>query len=311
MTYKHIYGPVPSRRLGRSLGVDIIPFKTCSYDCMYCQLGNTTNHTIERKLYTEPDEILEELGHRLREVQPDFISFAGSGEPTLNSGLGRIIHGIKALTDVPVVVFTNASLLWMPEVRTDLAEASIVSPSLDAARLETAIQINRLATGLSFEQIYSGLQTFCREYSGRIWLEILFVEGINDSPDDIQALAGALRGMTGIERVQLNTVSRPPAEHCARPLSHKRLQAISQLLPGKIGIIAPTFKGHAYKNQGRELRDEDVIELLERRPCTEAGLAQGLGIEPRIVEKLVEPLVANGTIIPERRGDEIFYIVVG
>ena len=197
--YKHIYGPVLSRRLGRSLGIDVIPFKTCTYDCVYCLLGRTTRHTMDVKEYVSCEDILEELHSKLREDKPDAISFAGSGEPTLNSRLGDIIHEIKKMTDVPVVIFTNSSLLWMPEVRARLREADIISPSLDAALPDSAQVVNRLVQGLEYEQIYQGLQTFCAGFSGRIWLEILFAAGLNDSDRDVDALVQAVRGLENIE----------------------------------------------------------------------------------------------------------------
>ena len=141
--FKHVYGPVPSRRLGRSLGVDALTFKSCSFDCVYCQLGRTTNHTIERKEYIPTADILDEVRRKLENGdKPEYISFAGSGEPTLHSGLGDIIRGIKAMTDVPVVVFTNGSLLWMPEVRADLAAADVVIPSLDGGDAALLDKVN-------------------------------------------------------------------------------------------------------------------------------------------------------------------------
>lgn len=166
--YKYIYGPVPSRRLGRSLGVDIIPFKTCSYDCVYCQLGHTTVHTTERGSWVSCSDVLSELERFLRTDKPDVISFAGSGEPTLNEELGDMIHGIKQMTDVPVAVFTNASLLWMPDVIEDLALADIVSPSMDAALPATAERINRPAGNMPLDVILEGLTRFCNVYRGRI-----------------------------------------------------------------------------------------------------------------------------------------------
>ena len=159
--FKHVYGPVPSRRLGRSLGVDALTFKSCSFDCVYCQLGRTTNHTAERKEYIPTAEILDEVRRKLENGdRPEYISFAGSGEPTLHSGLGDIIRGIKAMTDVPVVVFTNGSLLWMPEVRADLAAADVVIPSLDGGDAALLDKVNRPVATLDFNRIVEGLIAF-------------------------------------------------------------------------------------------------------------------------------------------------------
>ena len=236
--YKYIYGPVPSRRLGRSLGVDIIPFKTCSYDCVYCQLGHTTVHTTERGSWVSCSDVLSELERFLRTDKPDVISFAGSGEPTLNEELGDMIHGIRQMTDVPVAVFTNASLLWMPDVIEDLALADIVSPSRDAALPATAERNHRPAGTMPLDVILEGLTRFCNVYRGRIWLEILLAQGLNDSEEDIAALAAQAAKLRHIERIQLNSVCRPPADSSVKPLTMARLEEIRSRMPGRCEIIA-------------------------------------------------------------------------
>ena len=188
--FKHVYGPVPSRRLGRSLGVDALTFKSCSFDCVYCQLGRTTNHTIERKEYIPTADILDEVRRKLENGdKPEYISFAGSGEPTLHSGLGDIIRGIKAMTDVPVVVFTNGSLLWMPEVRADLAAADVVIPSLDGGDAALLDKVNRPAASLDFDRIVEGLIAFRGAFNGQIWLEVMLLGGISDDDASVDAIA--------------------------------------------------------------------------------------------------------------------------
>ena len=164
----HLFGPVPSRRLGRSLGVDLIPPKTCPYDCIYCEVGPTTCQTGERFSY-QTEAIIEELADYLKDpgVKPDVITLAGSGEPTLNLGLGRIIREIKAMSQIPVAVLTNGALLYLPEVRRELAAADIVLPSLDSAREETYRAINRPLPELPLESLLEGLRAFRQEYRGR------------------------------------------------------------------------------------------------------------------------------------------------
>ena len=312
--YKHIYGPVLSRRLGRSLGVDVIPFKTCTYDCVYCLLGRTRTHTMELAEYVSSRDILAELERKLAEDTPDAISFAGSGEPTLNSALGDIISGIKKMTDVPVVVFTNSSLLWMPEVRRNLMQADIISPSMDAVCAGTLQRVNRLCEGLDSETIYKGLQTFCHDFTGRIWLEILLAADMNDSDEDIAALAKAAAELDNIECIQLNTVVRPPAEKYVGAVSRERLEAIRDMLPGNVEIIA-SFFGDEHGDHGSSgnaalnVSPEDIADLVERHPSTMEGIAEGLGIEVNTVRPLVEEIAKNGVLEPTERDGKIFYIV--
>ena len=307
--YKHIYGPVLSRRLGRSLGIDVIPFKTCTYDCVYCLLGRTTRHTMDVREYVSCEDILEELHSKLREDKPDAISFAGSGEPTLNSRLGDIIHEIKKMTDVPVVIFTNSSLLWMPEVRARLREADIISPSLDAALPDSAQVVNRLVQGLEYEQIYQGLQTFCAGFSGRIWLEILFAAGLNDSDRDVDALVQAVRGLENIECIQLNTVVRPPAEKYVGALSRERLEAIARRLPGRVEIIASFFGDSTGGHSNRQVTPEEICDLIERHPSTLEGVAEGLDISVEHARPIVEKLVARGDILSTDCDGKTFFVV--
>ncbi|MCK4625431.1 MAG: radical SAM protein, partial [Phycisphaerae bacterium] len=170
----YIFGPVPSRRLGRSLGVDLVPFKTCSYDCIYCQLGRTTNKTIQRKEWVPLDDVVAELKTNLSS-QPDYITLSGSGEPTLYSRTGELIDRIKAVTDVPVAVLTNGSLLWNQEVCAQLMNADLIVPSLDAGDEMMFRAVNRPHEDISFEKMLKGLIEFRREYQGQYWLEVMFL----------------------------------------------------------------------------------------------------------------------------------------
>lgn len=257
--FKHVYGPVPSRRLGRSLGVDALTFKSCSFDCVYCQLGRTTNHTIERKEYIPTADILDEVRRKLENGdKPEYISFAGSGEPTLHSGLGDIIRGIKAMTDVPVVVFTNGSLLWMPEVRADLAAADVVIPSLDGGDAALLDKVNRPAASLDFDRIVEGLIAFRGAFNGQIWLEVMLLGGISDDDASVDAIA-RLAERIRPDKVQINSVCRPPAETYALPVPAARLLEIRKHfagVPGTVEIIAEHLDEHGaygfpHADQGR------------------------------------------------------------
>ena len=206
---QHVFGPVPSRRLGRSLGVDLVPFKTCSYDCIYCQLGRTTCRTVNRQEWVPMDVVLDELKLKLAS-RPDYITLSGSGEPTLHSRLGELIEHIQAMTAVPVAVLTNASLLWQKEVREEVALADVVLPSLDAPDPERFAFINRPHPEITFDRLLDGLEMFRRECAGKYWLEVMLLDGYTTLPPQVRQLAEYVRRIRP-DKVQLNTAVRPPA----------------------------------------------------------------------------------------------------
>ncbi|GAG90670.1 unnamed protein product, partial [marine sediment metagenome] len=170
---EYIFGPVPSRRLGRSLGIDLVPFKTCTYDCIYCQLGRTTNKTLARKDWAPINRVIKQLSSKL-DSKPDYITLSGSGEPTLFSRLEELISKIKNITDIPVAVLTNGSLLWLPEVRNALKAADMVVPSLDAGSSQIFQYVNRPHRDITFSRMLEGLVKFRNEYNGKYWLEVFF-----------------------------------------------------------------------------------------------------------------------------------------
>jgi len=202
-TPRFVYGPVPSRRLGHSLGVDILPFKTCSLDCVYCQLGSTGKTTNRRRAYFSPRDVLAQIRAVLDSGQRvDHITFSGSGEPTLNANLGRIIRGLKKITNVPVAVLTNGTLLTRKDVRGDLLAADVVAPSLDAVPARLFRAVNRPHPSLDAGRVVKGLARFRREFRGQIWLEIMLVKGVNDTPDHIRDLRTAVAAIRP-DRLQL------------------------------------------------------------------------------------------------------------
>lgn len=236
--YSYLYGPVPSRRLGRSLGIDLVPYKVCNYDCIYCQLGSIGGTSMVRREYVPVNGLLAELkrklaGHNL----PDYICLAGSGEPTLHSGIGEVIRGIKKMTTVPVAVLTNGSLFWMPEVREALLGADVVMPSLDAGDKATFQAINRPDADIDFDRMVEGLLAFSSDFQGLIWLEIMLLADINDSEKSLHAIAEQVKRIKPA-RVQLNTVRRPPAEQQATAVPYERLQRFEQFFPNAVEIIS-------------------------------------------------------------------------
>jgi len=300
----YTYGPVPSRRLGRSLGVDILPFKTCSINCIYCQLGRTTHLTVKRASFFPKEEILTEVIERAAETNPDYITFSGSGEPTLNLDIGWLIREFKAQIDSKVAVLTNSSLLWMPEVREELFGADLVVPSLDAATPEVWKRINRPHPDLEFDEVIEGLVTFSNEFSGELWVEILFVKGVNDSPEHIDALLGILSRMKHT-KVQLNTVVRPPSERSAVALSYEELEAIAGRLPADTEAVLP------YRKSGKQLaahgHKELILSAIARRPMTLEQIEQSLGIPRKHAEAVLETLIAQGRVKAVGLGKETFY----
>ena len=289
---QYIYGPVPSRRLGRSLGVDLVPFKMCPYDCIYCQLGRTTNKTIERKEWVPLEQIVTQLKGKLH-LEPDYITLSGSGEPTLYSRIGELIIRIKNLTDVPVAVLTNGSLLWMPEVRDSLMPADLVVPSLDAGSARLFRYINRPHADIVFPRMLEGLVKFRDEYAGQFWLEVLLLGGVTTVEAELNMLSHCI-DLIGPDKVQLNTVTRPPSEDFAEPVPRHQLEHIAQQLHEKAEVIA------AYpavtERKSFESNVNDILNLLQRRPCSLQDIATGLGIHPNEAAKHVERLASAGTV---------------
>ena len=308
-SYKHLYGPVPSRRLGRSLGVDLVPFKTCTYDCVYCQLGRTTDKTLERKEYVTAEAILSELERKLAEAdRPDYITLAGSGEPTLNSGIGKIIRKIKGMTDIPVAVLTNGSLLWVEEVQDALMAADLVIPSLDAGDDFLFQYVNRPHADISFEQMTDGLAAFTKRFPGEVWLEVLLLAGVTGISTETEKIAAIANGL-GVARVQLNTAMRPPAEDFALALSAEQLLELKGLFHGHVDIISENAQTITDDTTLGQAGDADILALLNRRPCTVEGIASGLSLLPNDVLKRVLLLRQQRMVKAVRKNNALFYEV--
>ena len=304
--YRHLYGPVPSRRLGRSLGIDLVPHKICTYDCIYCQIGKTTGRTLTRKEYIPVEEILEEVKRFLDEETSsiEHLSLSGSGEPTLHSRVDSVIRGIKAITSIPVAVITNGSLLYEKEVRGSLLQADIVLPSLDAASAETFEKINRPRPGISVDKVIEGMVEFRRVTKGQIWLEILFCKGVNDCEGELIMLKKAVDQIQP-DRTHLNTVVRPPFEKWAIPLNQQEMEEMRTFFGEKASIISE-FDRHPPVATERDIKEE-VLKILRRRPLSLRDLSRGMGIGENEIEKCIQPLVSEGKIHARKFGDSIYY----
>ncbi|MBN2536794.1 radical SAM protein [candidate division WOR-3 bacterium] len=288
----YVYGPVPSRRLGLSLGVSIIPRKTCTIDCVYCQCGRTTRRTLKREPFYPVEDIVEQVRQAVATHELDFITFSGEGEPTLNSDIGRLIRRFKAEFRVPVAVITNSTLMTDPAVRRALYRADLVVPSLDAADQATFRKVNRAHQGLVVEDIIQSLVTFRRHFRGRMWLEVMLVRDVNDAPAHVVKLRQAAWRIRP-DRVHLNTVVRPPAESWAGPLDRDDLEQV-RVLFGPGTEIADSALRRAKRRTGQD-PERAIYELVRNRPVTFADMERSLGIDPRLLKP------ALGRLLKQRR----------
>lgn len=264
---KHVFGPVPSRRLGFSLGVDIIPLKYCSYDCIYCQIGKTTHKEIDRKSFFDPDLVIREAIDKAKTTQPiDIITFSGSGEPTLNIDLGYMVRELKKNTETPVAVITNGSLLWMEEVRRDILEADVVLPSLDAVSEDIFRYINRPHSLLEVRNIINGMKSFRREYNHQIWLEIMLVRDINDEPEELDLMKRIVESLNA-DKIQLNTVTRPPRDESSGKVDDTDLIKICNSFGPSCEIIC-SFEKSVTETPSEGEWANIILETLKRRPLT-------------------------------------------
>ncbi len=316
---KYLYGPVPSRRLGRSLGVDIVPFKVCTLDCIYCQLGRTTEKTIERKDYVDIEAVLAELkGGLAKGLQADFITISGSGEPTLNSRLGELIDGIKKITDIPVAILTSGTLLTERDVREGCAKADVVLPSLDAGDEQTFQKVNRPHKDISIEKLIDGLCAFRDEFSGQIWLEVFLVEGLNTDSEQIAKIKNAIERIRP-DKVQLNTAVRPTADSGVKRMKAEKLQAIAATLGEKCEVVADFSPGRRSKLVESKVGDvlephfaidhkmEALLSMLKRRPCSLNDICASLDINRNEVLKYIGHFQNQGIVGSEEKDGILFF----
>jgi len=306
-----VYGPVPSRRLGISLGIDIIPYKNCSYDCMYCQLGKTTNQTSQRKSFVSVDSVIKEIKEVIGQNSDiDYLTFSGSGEPTLNQDIGEMIRRVKSFTKIPVAVLTNGSLLWDEKVREDLARADLVVPSVDAVSEEVYQKVNRPIKGLNVKKVLLGIKEFCDEFRGDIYLEIMLVKGINDSEEEIRNINQFVRELN-VDKIQLNTVIRPPGDPGARPLDKQELLKIKALFDPSLPVeIVADFDRTTGKAYHKDL-EQAIIELLKRRPTRRDEMAAALGVHSNEIVKYLQVLETSKRIrrLRTESEPEAYYVV--
>ncbi len=311
MRYKYLFGPVPSRRLGISLGIDLVRMKTCSLNCIYCECGRTTHLTVSRREYAPFEAIQSELTHYLNHhPRPDYVTFSGSGEPVLNSRIGDVIRFIRSkMSEISIAVLTNGTLLSERGVQDELKEATVVIPSLDAATTIAFAKVNRPHPKLDLNKIIDGMIRFRRIYTGQIWLEVFIVPGINDTKMELSALKQAVERIHP-DRVQLNTLDRPGVVGDIRAASREELEQILdfwQIDTAEIIANAPERKGlPAYRNDIQSA----ILGTIARRPCTLNDLTQILGLHANEINKYLDVLEADRKIETEKQERGIFYRTV-
>ncbi len=303
-----VFGPVPSRRLGRSLGIDPIPPKTCNWNCVYCQLGRTRPLTARRAEYIPAEEILAQARAALARLDPtalDWVTFVGSGETTLHARLGWLIRQVKSLTPKPVAVITNGSLLYRPEVRAELLAADAVLPTVDAGTPELYRRINRPWPVPDFETYIQGLVAFRRVYQGRLWVEVMLVRGLNDSEEALRAIAAVLDRIQP-DRVHLNLPTRPPAEPWVQPPDHEGLLRATAILGARARVVPPAvgdFDLSLYPNVM-----DAMVAILARHPMRERDLLAALRRwSPADARQALDALARSGRAqVVERYGERFW-----
>ena len=306
--YKYLFGPVPSRRLGMSLGVDLIPHKICTLNCVYCECGATTKLTADRKEYVPSYKVIDELKTYFSEnIKPDYITFSGAGEPTLNSAIGVVLDWIKEnVPDVPVVVLTNGTLLSDPCLRKEILKADLVIPSLDAASPDAFNKLDRPHESLTLSGYIQGLIDFRKEYSGEIWLEVFILPEYNNDERNLYLLQKALKKVNP-DRIQLNTLDRPGTESGLRAASRAELQHILDSWKIEQAEIIKSAPERKDIKSYREDTETAILETISRRPCTLKDLSSILGLHINEINKYLGVLEEEQTVTVDVQERGVFY----
>jgi wyosine [tRNA(Phe)-imidazoG37] synthetase (radical SAM superfamily) len=290
--YKYVFGPVPSRRLGVSLGVDLVEEKTCNLNCIYCECGGNSHTYSKRGSYVDINKIKEELKTAMKTIKPDYITFSGSGEPTLNSDIGELIRWVKRNIDAKIAVITNSTLLHLDEVIEDISEADVIMPSLDAISHDVFLKINRPHADLRSEDILKGIKKLSERFNGKILLELFIIEGVNDTSEELELFARFLKTIS-IEAIQLNTLARPGAVDWIIPATFKRLDEIKRYFESQgiqgVEIIKKYKNRTQMKNYSHE-EEKLILNMLSKRPYSLEELSEMVGEKKEKLHKYLQIL---------------------
>ncbi|MBN2873696.1 MAG: radical SAM protein [Spirochaetales bacterium] len=310
----YVFGPVPSRRLGRSLGVDPTArpggHKACNWNCVYCQLGHTRHLMTGRERFFPPEAVLDELQSALKESQGgvDWITFVGSGEPTLNIDLGAMLRGVKAMTSLPVAVITNGSTLCFPEVREELSVADAVMPTLDAGDERTFLRINRPQHLYSYKRHVDGLTAFRREYKGKLWLETMMIAGQNDDEESLERLAAVL-GAIAPDEVHLVLPTRPPVETWVTPTDADGLLRAQAILGRVTKVVHPDAAYGDFSLGADTDPFEAAAKTLARHPMSDEELRRALNLWGAAdADTVLQALAKSGRAHEIRRYGKVFWL---
>ncbi|MDJ0762730.1 MAG: radical SAM protein [Myxococcota bacterium] len=306
-----IYGPVPSRRFGLSLGVDLVPRKVCSFDCIYCQVGPTDRLIATPDDFYAVDEVIADIESALEAgPRPDVLTFAGSGEPTLYRSLGQLIDRCRDLTDIPILLITNSSQFWRDEVALAACKVDVLAPSLDAGDDAAYQRINRPHLDITYDRLLGGLERVTQAFQGEIRLEVMLIRDINDNEASLQAIARQLAPLR-FDQVDVNTPVRPPIpERSALPCykaALDRARALFGPTARAIGRFESQPAPMACEQRPFTDLDKDIRETLQRRPCTVEDLIAALGVGRGMVLTSLHRLTSAGLINTHASGSETYF----
>lgn len=305
--YKHLFGPVPSRRLGRSFGVDLTPFKTCTLDCIFCQLGRTTHKTLDRRKYVQTGKVEAELEAWAKEGgKADYITLSGSGEPTLHSRFGKVLRFAHEHVGLPAVLLSNGTLFWLPEVREAARHADIVKVSLSAWDQFSFEHINRPHPDLQLKRVIEGQRAFRDDFQGKLWIEVFLIWGTNSARRDVEKIAELVNAI-GPDEVHLNTAVRPPIEEFALAMPQREMEGLTGLFRPRAKVIA---EFPSDESEDVAANEETILAMLKRRPCTAQQITEAFGMHLNEVSKYLGKLSRTGIVRAQVSGPETYYVVV-
>lgn len=306
--FKYLFGPVPSRRFGLSLGVDLVPLKTCTLDCIFCEVGPTTHRTLLRKEYVPTEAVLKELEAWFAlNLKADFITVTGAGEPTLHTGFGKVLAAIRARGRIRSALLTNSTLLYLPEVRAAAVLADVAKVTLLAWDQASFAAITRPHADLAFERLVDGLRRFRGEFSGELWMEVFIVPGLNAAQSQVKAIAMLAQSIKP-DRIQLNTAVRPTAQQDVAPLSEKQLRSLATCFTPAAEVIARFAPGGvSMRDAPRRADKPTVLAMLQRRPCTAEDVEHAFALSREEVNAILRELIAGHVVHKEARNGETYY----